>query len=110
MPWFDGMGKTEHTQTKLARNTAYRIRMRVSYGTQGTSEFSDVVEYTTVAAAPKPPPAPKHLGTASKTEIKLGWEVADDGGAAITGYTLERDQGQPAAAQKVRGLAGRQQD
>eukprot|EP00045_Choanoeca_perplexa_P016438 m.222947 g.222947 ORF g.222947 m.222947 type:complete len:1185 (+) comp17260_c0_seq2:125-3679(+) len=104
MPWFDGMGKTEHTQTKLARNTPYRIRMRVAYS-QGVSEFSDVVEYSTVAAAPNPPPAPKHLGTASKTEIKLGWEVVDDGGATITGFTLERDQGQPAAVQTSSGKA-----
>eukprot|EP00730_Choanoeca_flexa_P001154 TRINITY_DN10505_c0_g1_i1.p1 TRINITY_DN10505_c0_g1~~TRINITY_DN10505_c0_g1_i1.p1 ORF type:complete len:1189 (+),score=251.06 TRINITY_DN10505_c0_g1_i1:246-3569(+) len=97
MPWFNEIDRYQCTKTDLQRSTTYKVRMQVDYGTQGPSDFSDVVEFTTSAAAPAAPAAPKCAKAPTKTELVLCWKPTDDGGADIVEYMLERDQGQPAA-------------
>ena len=62
----------------------YRFRVCAS-NEAGKGMYGPVLEATTAATPPKPPPAPS-LNAASQTTAMLTWAPpANDGGSAVTG-------------------------
>ncbi len=73
--------------TGLANGTTYAVRIRMVLGS-GFSNESDVVPGTP-RTTPSAPAAP--TGTAGNGSVSLAWSApADDGGASITGYTVQK--------------------
>ncbi|MEX1027317.1 MAG: fibronectin type III domain-containing protein [Candidatus Paceibacterota bacterium] len=86
-----GTTTRSYTDTGLSGNTQYNYRVRAVNDT-GTGPVSNEADATT--EAPFAPDAPTSLSaTATSTsQIDLAWTAPEsDGGAAITGYKIERE-------------------
>ena len=86
---------TSYSDTGLTRATTYTYRIRAKNSVTGNATWSNEPSETTDAI---PPAAITDLSatkdaTNGDTEIDLSWTAPNNGGAAITGYTLQRKAG-----------------
>lgn len=88
-----GSSSTAYSDTGLTPSTSYMYRVS-AINSVGTSSPSNTASATTFAAATIPqPPTNLTANAISSSEIDLSWTApSDDGGAAITGYMIERSQ------------------
>ncbi|XP_060802141.1 fibronectin type-III domain-containing protein 3A isoform X2 [Amyelois transitella] len=78
----------------LRRATEYRFRLRCET-TGGQGPWSTEVAYRTLPERPGAPGRPTSRGKIHSRAFRLRWEPpADDGGAAVSSYTLEIDGGE----------------
>ncbi|KAK3737398.1 hypothetical protein QZH41_019942 [Actinostola sp. cb2023] len=78
---------------KLNRNTTYKFRVS-AINSQGNSKWSEIAMFTTTPERPGRPSPPTLQGKSKVTSFTLVWGHPDDtGGAAISKYTLEMDDG-----------------
>ena len=90
-----GSSSTAYSDTGLSPSTSYMYRVS-AINSVGTGSPSNTATATTssgtVATAPQPPTG-LTATVASSSEIDLSWTApSDNGGAAITGYMIERSQ------------------
>ncbi|HEU5488488.1 MAG TPA: fibronectin type III domain-containing protein [Candidatus Nitrosotalea sp.] len=90
-----GSSSTAYSDTGLTPSTAYTYRVS-AINSVGNSSPSNTASATTssgtVATVPQPPTG-LTATVASSSEIDLSWTApANNGGAAITGYMIERSQ------------------
>ncbi|HZS74500.1 MAG TPA: fibronectin type III domain-containing protein, partial [Candidatus Nitrosotalea sp.] len=88
-----GSSSTAYSDTRLSPSTSYMYRVS-AINSVGTSSPSNTASATTFAAATAPqPPTGLAANAISSSEIDLSWTApSNDGGAAITGYMIERSQ------------------
>ncbi|XP_053574653.1 LOW QUALITY PROTEIN: fibronectin type-III domain-containing protein 3A-like [Bombina bombina] len=77
------------TLRNLRRSTTYKFRVFAS-NSEGRSNPSDVVEYTTSPDKPGPPSKPSLKGKIHAHSVKVTWDVPkDNGGSEVSKYFLE---------------------
>ncbi|XP_029462382.1 fibronectin type-III domain-containing protein 3A-like [Rhinatrema bivittatum] len=77
------------TLKNLRRSTSYKFRV-FAYNSEGKSNPSEVVEYTTVPDKPGPPTKPSIKGKIHAHAVKIMWESPkDNGGSEIYSYVVE---------------------
>ena len=81
------------TDSNLLANIQYSYRVS-AINDQGTSVASEIASATTLSAPPAAPTGLMAVASDSTIEISLSWQApADIGSSAITGYRIERSQG-----------------
>ncbi len=84
-----GRTLTRYTHGSLSPGTTHHYRVAAVNG-QGTGAYSNVASATTDAGAPSSPRNVRALGRSSSS-IEVSWQPPlNDGGAAVTGYAVER--------------------
>ncbi|KAG8187970.1 hypothetical protein JTE90_025738 [Oedothorax gibbosus] len=92
LPVYNGRD-TSYTCIRLSHHTMYKFRLNAS-NDEGSSPWSQVVEYTTLPDRPGKPGKPIIKGRTHSTYFKMAWErPKEDGGSPITEYNLEMDSG-----------------
>ncbi|XP_069468994.1 fibronectin type-III domain-containing protein 3a-like isoform X2 [Ambystoma mexicanum] len=77
------------TVRTLRRSTLYKFRVFAN-NSEGRSNPSEIVEYSTTAEKPGPPSKPSVKGKIHALNIKVNWDAPkDDGGSDISEYVLE---------------------
>jgi predicted phage tail protein len=77
----------------LRRNTEYKYRLSGN-NEEGSSKWSDVVNYRTLPDRPAVPPRPAVKGKIHAATFRISWDgPRDTGGSEITKYHLEMDDG-----------------
>jgi len=77
----------------LRRNTEYKFRLSAN-NEEGNSKWSDFINYNTLPDRPQAPPKPQIKGKVHSSQFKVTWDPPkDNGGADITSYILEVDDG-----------------
>lgn len=77
------------TVRALRRSTLYKFRV-FAENSEGKSNPSEIVEYSTASEKPGPPSKPSVKGKIHTHSIKVIWEAPkDDGGSEISKYVLE---------------------
>ncbi|KAK7478993.1 hypothetical protein BaRGS_00029754 [Batillaria attramentaria] len=83
-----------YTIRHLRRNTEYKFRLSAK-NDEGNSKWSEVVSFKTLPDRPAPPCKPQIKGKVLAHAFRITWEPPnDDGGAEITKYIVELDDGQ----------------
>ena len=86
-----GRTLTRYTHEGLSPGTTHHYRVAAVNG-EGTGAYSNVARATTDAGAPSSPRNVRALGRSSSS-IEVSWQPPlDDGGAAVTGYAVERSR------------------
>ena len=86
-----GRTLTRYTHEGLSPGTTHHYRVAAVNG-EGTGAYSNVASATTDAGAPSSPRNVRALGRSSSS-IEVSWQPPlDDGGAAVTGYAVERSR------------------
>ena len=86
-----GRTLTRYTHEGLSPGTTHHYRVAAVNG-QGTGAYSNVASATTDAGAPSSPRNLRALGRSSSS-IEVSWQPPlNDGGAAVTGYAVERSR------------------
>ncbi|KAM4664237.1 fibronectin type-III domain-containing protein 3A-like [Discoglossus pictus] len=77
------------TLRNLRRSTPYKFRV-FAFNSEGRSNPSEVVEYTTSPDKPSPPSKPSLKGKIHAHHVKVAWDAPkDNGGSEVTKYFLE---------------------
>ncbi|KAM8954041.1 fibronectin type-III domain-containing protein 3A-like [Pelodytes ibericus] len=77
------------TLKNLRRNTSYKFRV-IAFNSEGRSNPSNVVEYSTSPDKPGPPIKPSIKGKIHAHSVKVTWDAPkDNGGADVSKYFLE---------------------
>ncbi|KAG0710430.1 Fibronectin type-III domain-containing protein 3a [Chionoecetes opilio] len=85
--------ETRFVCQQLRRNTSYRFRL-CAYNDEGSSPFSEIAAYPTLSDRPKPPSSPLVKGRPKSSRLVVMWRPpVDNGGAAVSSYRVEMDQG-----------------
>ena len=86
-----GRTLTRYTHEGLSPGTTHHYRV-AAVNAQGTGAYSNVASATTDAGAPSSPRNVRALGQ-SASSIEVSWQPPlNDGGAAVTGYAVERSR------------------
>ena len=86
-----GRTLTRYTHEGLPPGTTHHYRVAAVNG-EGTGAYSNVASATTDAGAPSSPRNLRALGRSSSS-IEVSWQPPlNDGGAAVTGYAVERSR------------------
>ncbi len=89
---YNGSG-TSYQAAGLRRNTSYRFRLQ-AHNEEGKSPWSQEVQFVTLPDLPGPPLRPASKGRLSSTAFKARWDPpGDTGGAPVTNYIMELDDG-----------------
>ena len=92
LPQYTG-ANCRHICKGLRSNTQYRFRLRAQNG-EGMGPWSEEACYATLPDVPGPPLRVSSKGRLHAHSFKVRWDPpADTGGAPITSYTLELDDG-----------------
>ncbi|KAL8559262.1 hypothetical protein ACOMHN_040386 [Nucella lapillus] len=93
MPVYNGPNLV-YSLRHLRRNTEYKYRLSAK-NDEGLSKWSDTVTFKTLPDRPAPPCKPQIKGKVLSHAFKITWEPPnDDGGADISKYIVELDDGQ----------------
>ncbi|XP_063287983.1 fibronectin type-III domain-containing protein 3A-like isoform X2 [Pelobates fuscus] len=77
------------TLKNLRRNTSYKFRV-FAFNSEGRSNPSNIVEYSTSPDKPGPPSKPSIKGKIHVHSVKVTWDAPkDNGGAEVSKYFLE---------------------
>lgn len=91
-PKYDGDDLT-CTVKNLKRSTKYKFRV-IAYNSEGKSNPSDAVEFSTCPDKPGPPSKPAVKGKVHAQNFKITWEPPkDNGGTAVSKYVVEMAYG-----------------
>ncbi|XP_020920984.1 fibronectin type-III domain-containing protein 3A isoform X1 [Sus scrofa] len=91
-PKYDGEDLA-YTVKNLRRSTKYKFKV-IAYNSEGKSNPSEVVEFTTCPDKPGVPVKPSVKGKIHSHSFKITWDPPkDNGGAAITKYVVEMAEG-----------------
>ena len=86
-----GSTTTGYSHEGLSPGTTYHYRV-AAVNAEGTGAYSNVASATTDAGAPSSPRNVRALGRSSSS-IEVSWQPPlNDGGAAVTGYAVERSR------------------
>ena len=86
-----GRTLTRYTHEGLSPGTTHHYRV-AAVNAEGTGAYSNVASATTDAGAPSSPRNLRALGRSSSS-IEVSWQPPlNDGGAAVTGYAVERSR------------------
>ena len=83
-----GASATDHLITGLTNGTEYTVRM-IAVNAVGGGPPSDTTSGTPVG----PPDAPPNVQASGNAELTVTWDAPNDGGSAITEYTLQWKSG-----------------
>ncbi|XP_036599354.1 fibronectin type-III domain-containing protein 3A isoform X1 [Trichosurus vulpecula] len=91
-PKYDGEDLA-YTVKNLRRSTKYKFKV-IAYNSEGKSNPSEVVEFTTCPDKPGVPLKPSVKGKIHSQNFKITWEPPkDNGGASINKYVVEMSEG-----------------
>ncbi|KAL4691026.1 hypothetical protein H8959_013987 [Pygathrix nigripes] len=91
-PKYDGEDLA-YTVKNLRRSTKYKFKV-IAYNSEGKSNPSEVVEFTTCPDKPGIPVKPSVKGKIHSHSFKITWDPPkDNGGAAINKYVVEMAEG-----------------
>uniref|UniRef100_A0A8I3X6A5 Fibronectin type III domain containing 3A n=1 Tax=Callithrix jacchus TaxID=9483 RepID=A0A8I3X6A5_CALJA len=91
-PKYDGEDLA-YTVKNLKRSTKYKFKV-IAYNSEGKSNPSEVVEFTTCPDKPGIPAKPSVKGKIHSHSFKITWDPPkDNGGAAINKYIVEMAEG-----------------